>query len=99
MDTSFWLNYGAGSLPPWNWSGQPLLLPYLFSLWRFPFQWVNGVQVTEHEGGHLPFEAEVGRFLLGTAGEPCRITIAVNNTLTPYTLPPGTIEYLKDESM
>ncbi|KAI3373456.1 hypothetical protein L3Q82_022063 [Scortum barcoo] len=24
--------------------------------------WVNGVKVTEHEGGHLPFEVEIGTF-------------------------------------
>lgn len=61
--------------------------------------WVNGVQVTEHEGGHLPFEVEISRLLQDAAGEPCRITIAINNTLTPHTLPPGTIEYMKDETM
>ncbi|KAF7237016.1 Beta-glucuronidase [Varanus komodoensis] len=61
--------------------------------------WVNGVQVMEHEGGHLPFEAEIGRLLRGAPGQPCRITIAVNNTLTPSTLPPGTIQYLTDETM
>ncbi|XP_044312045.1 beta-glucuronidase [Varanus komodoensis] len=53
----------------------------------------------EHEGGHLPFEAEIGRLLRGAPGQPCRITIAVNNTLTPSTLPPGTIQYLTDETM
>ena len=45
----------------------------------------------EHVGGHLPFEAEAGS-LLNTEGIN-RVTVAVNNTLTPYTLPPGTISY------
>lgn len=44
-----------------------------------------------HEGGHLPFEKEVETLLV--FGQKNSITIAVNNTLTPYTLPPGTIEY------
>ncbi|XP_065107169.1 beta-glucuronidase [Paramisgurnus dabryanus] len=60
--------------------------------------WVNGVKITEHEGGHLPFEAEISRGLLQSFSNPCRITIAVNNTLTLETLPPGTIQYLTDRT-
>ncbi|XP_042713734.2 beta-glucuronidase isoform X1 [Chrysemys picta bellii] len=60
--------------------------------------WVNGVQVTEHEGGHLPFEADISRIVQGSPGALCRITIALNNTLTPQTLPPGSIQFMTDES-
>ncbi|KAM9117793.1 beta-glucuronidase [Pangshura tecta] len=60
--------------------------------------WVNGVNVTEHEGGHLPFEADISRIVQGSPGALCRITIAVNNTLTPHTLPPGSIRFMRDES-
>ncbi|XP_051903357.1 beta-glucuronidase [Hippocampus zosterae] len=58
--------------------------------------WVNGVKVTEHNGGHLPFEAEIGSVIREDPTSPCRITIAVNNTLTLETLPPGTIQYFND---
>ncbi|XP_061607268.1 beta-glucuronidase isoform X2 [Phyllopteryx taeniolatus] len=58
--------------------------------------WVNGVKVTEHNGGHLPFEAEIGSVLREDPASPCRITVAVNNTLTLETLPPGTIQYFND---
>ncbi|XP_061658737.1 beta-glucuronidase isoform X1 [Syngnathoides biaculeatus] len=58
--------------------------------------WVNGVKVTEHNGGHLPFEAEIGSVIREGPTSTCRITIAVNNTLTLETLPPGTIQYLND---
>uniref|UniRef100_A0A7N6B3M7 Beta-glucuronidase n=1 Tax=Anabas testudineus TaxID=64144 RepID=A0A7N6B3M7_ANATE len=61
--------------------------------------WVNGVKVTEHEGGHLPFEAEIGSIIREDPNVPCRITIAVNNTLNLTTLPPGTIQYMKDRTM
>ena len=44
-----------------------------------------------HSGGHLPFEADVTSLL--SFGEVNRITAAVNNTLTPSTLPPGEIQY------
>ncbi|XP_061127690.1 beta-glucuronidase-like [Syngnathus typhle] len=58
--------------------------------------WVNGVKVTQHNGGHLPFEADIGSVIREDPKRPCRITIAVNNTLTLETLPPGTIQYFND---
>nr|XP_057943998.1 beta-glucuronidase [Doryrhamphus excisus] len=61
--------------------------------------WVNGVKVTEHVGGHLPFEADISGVLRDDPTTPSRITIAVNNTLTLETLPPGTIQYLNDSTM
>uniref|UniRef100_A0A3Q4HS55 Glucuronidase, beta n=1 Tax=Neolamprologus brichardi TaxID=32507 RepID=A0A3Q4HS55_NEOBR len=60
--------------------------------------WVNGEKVTEHEGGHLPFEAEISSLIRKEPTKPCRITIAVNNTLTLETLPPGTIQYMNDRT-
>uniref|UniRef100_A0A3Q2W465 Glucuronidase, beta n=1 Tax=Haplochromis burtoni TaxID=8153 RepID=A0A3Q2W465_HAPBU len=60
--------------------------------------WVNGEKVTEHEGGHLPFEAEISSLIRRDPTKPCRITIAVNNTLTLETLPPGTIQYMNDRT-
>ncbi|KAF6020000.1 GUSB [Bugula neritina] len=48
-------------------------------------------RVMRHSGGHLPFEAEVSKYFLH--GATNRLTVAVNNTLTPTTLPPGTITY------
>ena len=41
-----------------------------------------------HEGGHLPFEEAVNKFI--SFNSVNRLTIAINNTLTPHTLPPGT---------
>ncbi|XP_028451347.1 beta-glucuronidase isoform X2 [Perca flavescens] len=60
--------------------------------------WVNGVKVTEHNGGHLPFEAEIGSLIRKDPTQPCRITIAVNNTLTLDTLPPGNIQHMDDRT-
>ncbi|XP_043910159.1 beta-glucuronidase isoform X2 [Protopterus annectens] len=59
--------------------------------------WVNGEQVAKHEGGHLPFEAVITEVIQKNPSEPCRITIAVNNTLNLHTLPPGTIEYMTNK--
>ncbi|XP_066130790.1 beta-glucuronidase [Saccopteryx bilineata] len=60
--------------------------------------WVNGVHVIDHEGGHLPFEADISKLVQTGPLTSCRITIAINNTLTPHTLPPGTIDYMTDTS-
>ena len=69
---------------------------YLYSLfiYLFDFQWLNGKEVMTHSGGHLPFEADVTSLL--SYGNINRITAAVNNTLTPSTLPPGAIKYLAE---
>lgn len=58
--------------------------------------WVNGVHVVEHEGGHLPFEADISKLVQTGPQTTCRITIAINNTLTPHTLPPGSIIHKTD---
>jgi len=53
--------------------------------------WINGAPVMSHSGGHLPFEEVVNSELDFTKVN--RITVAINNTLTPHTLPPGTVVY------
>lgn len=56
--------------------------------------WVNGQEAMKHEGGHLPFEADVTQFInIATVNY---VTVAINNTLSPTTLPPGSIEYKTD---
>ncbi|XP_064620167.1 beta-glucuronidase-like isoform X2 [Lineus longissimus] len=57
----------------------------------FAVVWLNGKEVLTHEGGHLPFEGAVKSFL--NFDKANVITVAVNNTLTPTTLPPGDIIY------
>ncbi|KAG8231746.1 hypothetical protein J437_LFUL012024 [Ladona fulva] len=57
--------------------------------------WMNGMFVTSHEGGHLPFLAEITAFLKFGKGYD-RITVAVNNTLTSTTIPQGTIRVMND---
>uniref|UniRef100_A0A671TPH4 Beta-glucuronidase n=1 Tax=Sparus aurata TaxID=8175 RepID=A0A671TPH4_SPAAU len=64
----------------------------------FSIVWVNGVKVTQHAGGHLPFEVEIGSLIRKDPTTPCRITIAVNNTLNLDTLPPGKIQYMEDRT-
>ena len=49
-----------------------------------------------HNGGHLPFEADVSPFL-SSSGAPNLLTVAVNNTLDAVSIPQGTWHW-KNES-
>lgn len=56
--------------------------------------YVNGKEVATHMGGHLPIMAEVTTHLL--YGNKNLVTVAINNTLTPTTIPQGSIIYRND---
>lgn len=49
----------------------------------------NGNLVVEHDGGHLPFEADITDYV--EYGKSAILTVAVNNTLTVSSLPPGSV--------
>ncbi|MFJ2621312.1 beta-glucuronidase [Glutamicibacter sp. NPDC087344] len=51
--------------------------------------YVNDTLVAEHVGGYMPFEADITSLV--TAGQDFRLSIAVNNMLTPATIPPGRV--------
>ncbi|XP_043510365.1 beta-glucuronidase [Frieseomelitta varia] len=51
--------------------------------------WINDEFVTNHEMGHLPFEAEISSYLV--YGGKNRITVAVDNTLLQTSVPQGKI--------
>jgi beta-glucuronidase len=79
--TSVWL--------PRGWQGRRIVLHFESATHRATV-WVNDVEVTSHEGGYTPFEADITEHV--TAGEQIRITAVVNNTLSFQSIPPGVIE-------
>uniref|UniRef100_A0A8C7DPA5 Beta-glucuronidase n=1 Tax=Oncorhynchus kisutch TaxID=8019 RepID=A0A8C7DPA5_ONCKI len=92
-----WVWYEREVLVPSGWvSEETRVVLRVGSAHYYSVVWVNGIKVMEHEGGHLPFEAEIVEVLRNNPGGACRITIAVNNTLTLQTLPPGTIQHIDD---
>ncbi|XP_043855293.1 beta-glucuronidase isoform X2 [Dromiciops gliroides] len=95
-----WVWYERQVMVPQSWAQDPLtrVVLRISSAHYYTMVWVNGVQVAEHEGGHLPFEADISKLVRFTTGKPSRITIAINNTLTPHTLPPGIIEHKTDRT-
>ncbi|KAK7058720.1 hypothetical protein SK128_008183 [Halocaridina rubra] len=56
--------------------------------------YLNGVLMTSHEGGHLPVMADITSHLV--YGNENLLTVAINNTLTPHTIPQGSIVYKND---
>ncbi|XP_017268024.1 beta-glucuronidase [Kryptolebias marmoratus] len=96
-----WVWYEREVVIPAHWiaDGGTRVVLRVGSAHYYSVVWVNGVKVTEHEGGHLPFEAEIDSVLQENPTVPCRITIAVNNTLTLQSLPPGSIQYMNDRTM
>ncbi|KFD62239.1 hypothetical protein M514_10502 [Trichuris suis] len=53
--------------------------------------WLNGKLTAHHEGGHLPFQASAKNLL--HYGAENILTVAVNNTLSHDTIPPGEFEH------
>lgn len=88
-DHSGWVWYQQSFFTPASWN-----LTHLANVWLrvgsahyYAMVWLNGQLVTSHEGGHLPFEVEVTSWLNPSGSN--LLTIAVNNTLAPTTIPQG----------
>ncbi|XP_070205768.1 beta-glucuronidase-like [Littorina saxatilis] len=85
-----WVWYDRDFYVPPEWQTERVILR-IGSANYYTTVWVNGLQLMSHDGGHLPFESEVNSVV--TFSMVNRVTVAVNNTLTPTTLPPGTIHF------
>lgn len=73
---------------PTSWQGERVWIR--FGSVNYEAQvWINGVYVTQHTFGHLPFEAEISNHV--NYGKQNRITVLVDNTLTPDSIPQGRI--------
>nr|XP_054751390.1 beta-glucuronidase-like [Lytechinus pictus] len=93
-----WVWYEKEFYPPKSWinSGQRIVLRFESAHYE-TIVWFNTQEVVRHSGGHLPFEAEITAHL--SYGQPNMITVAVNNTLSPNTLPPGAVTHYDDPTM
>eukprot|EP00111_Clytia_hemisphaerica_P003671 TCONS_00010507-protein len=91
-----WVWYDRDFYAPNSWndeSGHRRVVLRFESCHYFCMVWLNGKQIMEHDGGHLPFEADVTEHL--SFGKSNLVTVAANNTLTPKTLPPGDATFLE----
>ncbi|XP_051060839.1 beta-glucuronidase isoform X2 [Phodopus roborovskii] len=96
-----WVWYEREAILPQRWTqdSEMRVVLRINSAHYYAVVWVNGIHVVEHEGGHLPFEADISKLVQSGPLTTCRVTIAINNTLTPHTLPPGSIIFKADTSM
>uniref|UniRef100_A0A5S6R2E8 Beta-glucuronidase n=1 Tax=Trichuris muris TaxID=70415 RepID=A0A5S6R2E8_TRIMR len=76
--------------PDWYSRDKEVLLRF-GSVNYFAVVWLNGKLTMKHEGGHLPFQASAKKFL--RFGAENVLTVAVNNTLSHNTIPPGEFEH------
>lgn len=92
-----WAWYRRTHFVPRRWSEDNLKIFVRFgSVHYHAVVWMNGQQVGEHVGGHLPFQLEITSALhYGTVNI---LTVAVNNTLTNVTLPQMQIHHPNDTS-
>src|SRR5829696_892459 len=74
---------------PAGWAGRRIVLHFESATHRATV-WVDDSQVAFHEGGYIPFEADITDHV--TPGQQARITVEVDNTLTFQTIPPGIVE-------
>lgn len=73
---------------PMSWQGQRVWIR--FGSVNYEAQvWINGVRVAEHVFGNLPFEAEITDHV--NYGKENRVTVLVDNTLTPDSIPQGNL--------
>ena len=75
---------------PVGWRERRAML-YVGSANHHAVVWLNGKHVGEHEGGHLPFHLPLDPSIV-EFGRPNRLTIALNNTLSTTTIPPGFVQ-------
>lgn len=88
-----WVWYQRTARVPRGWAGERIVIR-VDAATHEGVVYVNDERVTRHEGGYLPFEADITDHV--TAGEEFRLTIGVNNVLTPHTIPPGLVKDLPD---
>ncbi len=82
-----WAWYDTTFYTPTSWMTNSKIILRFGSVHYTAVVYVNGNLAIEHEVGHLPFEVEVTDYLLN--GRKNLLTVAVNNTLTPVSIPQG----------
>ena len=82
-----WAWYDTHFHVPASWQERRVVLRF-GSVHHTAVVWLNGEEVGRHSGGHMAFEMEVGGSI-SWLWESNRVTVAVNNSLSPDTVPQG----------
>ncbi|KFM80897.1 Beta-glucuronidase, partial [Stegodyphus mimosarum] len=91
-----WSWYDKQFYVPQRWKENFRIVLRFESAHYFTIVFLNGHNIMNHTGGHLPFESEVTQYL-NFAGSN-QVTVALNNTLSTKTIPQGskTFKHVKD---
>ena len=90
-----WAWYDTQFYLPMSWSNTTNRILLRFSSVHYhAVCYINGINITEHVGGHLPFEIDISKTVY--LEKYNLLTVAVNNTLTLETLPQGVVVYHSD---
>ncbi|CAM1154623.1 GUSB (predicted) [Pycnogonum litorale] len=90
-----WVWYDRQFVVPKSWNDSNTRVNIRFgSVHYTAIVFLNGISVVNHTGGHLPFEAELSEHINWSGSN--LLTVAVNNTLTPDTVPQGRTVYYND---
>ena len=81
--------YELNTSVPENWKGSKIYIRVGSAVYMSKL-WVNGIAVGQHEGGHLPFAFDISKQIKW--GEKNRITIQVENELSPTRIPNGNVQ-------
>lgn len=90
----FW--YERDVFVPAEWRGRDVAVRFGCATHRATV-WCNGVEVASHEGGFLPFCADITA--AARYGEANHIAVRVNNELSETRMPCGTVKKLADGSL
>ena len=93
-----WAWYDRQFFVPQVWKTEDLKMILRFGSVHYnAVVFVNGINVVNHTGGHLPFEADITSVL--NFDKENLLTVVVNNTLTRHTVPQGSVDYKKDSKL
>lgn len=92
-DYAGWVWYDLSFFVPLSWQQKSVTLRF-GSVHYQTMVYLNGMNVLNHTGGHLPFETYATKDL--KYGENNLITVAINNKLSSETVPQGSVSYKTD---
>jgi beta-glucuronidase len=95
-DYAGWVWYDLSFFVPNSWQQKSVTLRF-GSVHYESIVYLNGKNVLNHTGGHLPFETYATKDL--KYGDNNLITVAVNNKLSSKTIPQGSVSYKNDTSV
>ncbi len=95
-DYAGWVWYDLSFFVPQSWQQKSVTLRF-GSVHYESIVYLNGKNVLNHTGGHLPFETYATKDL--KYGENNLITVAIDNRLSAKTIPQGDVTYKNDTSV